>query len=58
MVDDVTDPNATVSHQYINNRDFDSEPGSGTAGDVGVGHLTFVYAEDSPNGASLFERVK
>ncbi len=56
MVYDVTQPQAPFFVQYVNNRDFgasNSELETGTAGDLGPEGLTFVSADDSPNGIPL-----
>jgi hypothetical protein len=38
---------------YVNNRDFEGDAEAGTAGDLGPEGLTFISAEESPNGAAL-----
>ena len=53
MVYDVTNPNQTFFVQYINTRDFSGDAVAGTAGDLGPEGLTFISAEDSPNGEPL-----
>lgn len=53
MVYDVTDPTAPTFVQYVNNRNFSGDAEAGTAGDLGPEGLTFISAEDSPNGAPL-----
>lgn len=53
MVYDVTNPQAPVFEQYINNRNFTQTPGPGTGGDLGVEGLRFVSAADSPTGGPL-----
>ncbi|MBE9189104.1 choice-of-anchor I family protein [Gloeocapsopsis crepidinum LEGE 06123] len=53
MTYDVTDPTNPQFVQYINNRHFSGDTEAGTAGDLGVEGLTFISAEDSPNGKPL-----
>ncbi|AKK03497.1 choice-of-anchor I family protein [Corynebacterium epidermidicanis] len=53
MVYDITDPQAPAFVTYLNNRDFAAAPDSGTAGDLGPEGLTFIPAEQSPNGKPL-----
>ncbi len=53
MAYDVTDPSNPTFVQYINNRDFSGDAEAGTAGDLGPEGLTFISAEDSPNGNPL-----
>ena len=53
MVYDVSDPHQPFFVQYINTRDFSGDPEAGTAGDLGPEGLTFISAEDSPNGEPL-----
>ncbi|QUX29269.1 choice-of-anchor I family protein [Nocardiopsis akebiae] len=48
MVYDVTDPREASFVQYLNNRDFTAEPGTGEAGDLGAEGLAFISASDSP----------
>ncbi|WP_017587928.1 choice-of-anchor I family protein [Nocardiopsis ganjiahuensis] len=48
MVYDVTDPHDVTFTQYLNHRDFDAEPGTREAGDLGPEGLTFISAGDSP----------
>lgn len=51
MVYDISNPFAPQYVQYINNRDFTVTPGPlADAGDLSPEGLTFVSAEDSPNG--------
>ncbi|MGB7443107.1 MAG: choice-of-anchor I family protein [Coleofasciculaceae cyanobacterium] len=53
MVYDITEPTTPQFVEYINNRDFSGDPAAGTAGDLGPEGLTFIAAEDSPNGQPL-----
>jgi hypothetical protein len=60
MVYDVTNPYAVQFKSYINNRNFALVPGPGTIapavpsiGDLGPEGLTFIKAENSPNGLPL-----
>jgi 2',3'-cyclic-nucleotide 2'-phosphodiesterase (5'-nucleotidase family) len=53
MMYDLSDPSNPEFVQYVNNRDFSGDAEAGTAGDLGVEDLTFVPAEDSPNGNAL-----
>ncbi|NES65432.1 MAG: alkaline phosphatase [Okeania sp. SIO2D1] len=53
MTYDVSDPSAPKFISYTNNRDFFGDPEAGTAGDLGPEGLTFISAEDSPNGIAL-----
>ncbi|NEO89366.1 MAG: hypothetical protein F6K56_03525 [Moorea sp. SIO3G5] len=53
MVYDVSEPTHPTFVQYINNRDFSGDAAAGTAGDLGPEGLTFISAEDSPNGRPL-----
>lgn len=53
MAYDVTNPSNPTFVQYINNRDFSGDAEAGTAGDLGPEGLTFISAEDSPNGNPL-----
>lgn len=53
MVYDITDPTAAKFEAYINNRDFTADPTTPAAGDLGPEGLTFIPAQDSPNGKPL-----
>ncbi|HEY9282210.1 MAG TPA: choice-of-anchor I family protein [Pyrinomonadaceae bacterium] len=57
LVYDLTDPSAPRLVQYVNNRDFAIDPQAGTlaatVGDLGPEGLTFIPAEESPNGRPL-----
>jgi len=53
MVYDITTPRAPQFVEYINNRDFSKDPGREAAGDVAPEGMSFVRAEDSPNGKPL-----
>lgn len=53
MVYNVTNPNAPVFVQYLNNRDWAGDLSNGTGGDSGVETLKFVSAANSPNGKNL-----
>lgn len=50
---DLSDPRSPELAGYVNSRDFAGDPEAGTAGDLGPEGLTFVSAEDSPNGMPL-----
>ncbi|MDY7007145.1 MAG: choice-of-anchor I family protein [Cyanobacteriota bacterium] len=53
MTYDVSNPLAPKFINYTNNRDFFGDPEAATAGDLGPEGLTFISAEDSPNGTAL-----
>ena len=66
MVYDITDPSAPKYQVYVNNRDFSINmealadegeeqlhDGLSKVGDLGAEGLTFIPAEDSPNGEAL-----
>ncbi|MDU0478038.1 choice-of-anchor I family protein [Staphylococcus chromogenes] len=53
MVYDVTDPKDAAFVTYLNNRDFAEDPASGKAGDLGPEGLTFIPAQQSPNGKPM-----
>ncbi len=60
MVYDLTEPSAPEFVEYLNNRDFSIELGDeptpeqlAAVGDLGPEGLTFISAEDSPNGEAL-----
>ena len=53
MVYDISEPTKSEFVQYINTRDFSGDPEAGTAGDLGPEGLSFIRAEDSPNGNPL-----
>jgi len=53
MVYDVTDPTAPNFVQYVNTCNFDGVLEEGTAGDVAPEGLTFIPADESPNGKPL-----
>ncbi|HWB04294.1 MAG TPA: choice-of-anchor I family protein [Verrucomicrobiales bacterium] len=53
MVYDISTPTAPVFVEYVNNRDFTVAPALPAAGDLGSEGLTFIKAEDSPNGSPL-----
>lgn len=48
MVYDIDTPTAPRFVEYVNNRDFDGDPETGTAGDLGPEGVTFISAADSP----------
>ncbi|MGI9013473.1 MAG: choice-of-anchor I family protein [Phycisphaerales bacterium] len=48
MVYDITNPNRVRFVEYVNNRDFQGDPESGTAGDLGPESILFVPADESP----------
>lgn len=53
MVYDITVPAEATFVTYVNNRDFDADPESSEAGDLGPEGLTFVPANASPTRAPL-----
>jgi hypothetical protein len=53
MVYDLSTLPAPTFVTYINNRDFEGDAEAGTALDLGPEGLTFVSAENSPNGVAL-----
>ncbi|WP_296667529.1 choice-of-anchor I family protein [Demequina sp.] len=53
MVYDVTNPNASRFVTYVNNRDFEADPESAAAGDLGPEGLAFISASDSPTGVPM-----
>lgn len=53
MVYDVTNPSAPQFVQYLNNRDFSAEVETPAAGDLGPEGLTFISAQNSPQGKPL-----
>ncbi|WP_153427375.1 choice-of-anchor I family protein [Streptomyces alkaliphilus] len=53
VVYDLTDPRAPRPAGYVNSRDFSGDAEAGTAGDLGPEGLTFIPAEESPNGRPL-----
>jgi hypothetical protein len=57
MVYDLTNPTAPRFVQYVNNRNFAVAPEAGTlagtVGDLGPEGLTFIPAEESPQGRPL-----
>jgi len=53
MIYDVGDPTTPVFQDYVNNRNFDADPESPEAGDLGPEGLVFIHASDSPNGEPL-----
>lgn len=53
MVYDISNPCRPRFIQYINNRDFDGDAESGTAGDLGPEGLKFISADNSPTGDPL-----
>jgi 2',3'-cyclic-nucleotide 2'-phosphodiesterase / 3'-nucleotidase / 5'-nucleotidase len=50
---DVTIPFLPRFVQYVNTRDFQGDPETGTAGDLGPEGVLFIKAQDSPNGRPL-----
>ncbi|WP_053171088.1 choice-of-anchor I family protein [Streptomyces sp. SBT349] len=50
---DLSDPRHPELAGYVNSRDFTGDPEAGTAGDLGPEGLTFIPADDSPNGHPL-----
>ena len=53
MTYDITDPNNPVFVEYINNRDFNGDPETGTAGDLGPEGIIVIPSEESPTSQSL-----
>lgn len=53
MVYNVSNPMAPVFEQYINNRNFDADPESPEAGDLGPESILYISADSSPNGMPL-----
>lgn len=53
MIYNVTNPEAPVFVDYINNRDFTGDPEQGTAGDLAPEGILFVPSTDSPTGTNL-----
>lgn len=53
VVYDVTIPFLPRFVQYVNTRDFQGDPETGTAGDLGPEGVHFIKAQDSPNGRPL-----
>ena len=50
---DVSDPAAPVMAAFRNDRDFSGDPKADTAGELAPEGMTFIGAEDSPNGTPL-----
>lgn len=48
LVYDISDVTAPTFVTYVNNRDLDADPASGSAGDLGPESIVFIAAEDSP----------
>ena len=53
MVYDITNPFEVKFIQYLNNRDFSSDPELGNAGDLGPEGIVFIPKKESPTGAPL-----
>ncbi|WP_098469751.1 choice-of-anchor I family protein [Serinibacter salmoneus] len=53
FVYDLTDPSAPAFVTYLNNRDFEADPTTAQAGDLGPEGFAFVPAEDSPTGEAM-----
>jgi len=53
MIYDVSNPGAPVLQDYVNNRNFDADPETPEAGDLGPEGLVFISASDSPIGEPL-----
>jgi hypothetical protein len=53
MVYDVTDPANATFVQYLNNRDFEADPETPEAGDLGPEGLAFIEGKDSPTGRPM-----
>lgn len=53
MIYDVSDPRRPVFNDYVNNRDFEADPESPEAGDLGPEGMVFISTADSPIGEPL-----
>jgi 2',3'-cyclic-nucleotide 2'-phosphodiesterase/3'-nucleotidase/5'-nucleotidase len=53
MAYDVSDPSNPVFLDYVNNRDFEADPESPEAGDLGTEGMIFIPARRSPNRCPL-----
>ena len=53
MVYDISSPARPSFIQFINTRNFEGDPEAGSAGDLAPEGLTFISAEDSPEGVPL-----
>jgi hypothetical protein len=53
MVYDITEPTAPGFVQYVNNRDFNENPGNLESGDLGPEGILFIGGDKSPNGSPL-----
>ncbi len=53
MVYDISDPKGPQFIEYVNNRDVNGDPESGTAGDLGPEGLLFIPADKSPTSTPL-----
>jgi hypothetical protein len=53
MIYEVSNPLAPVFQDYVNNRNFDADPETPEAGDLGPEGLVVVSAENSPIGEPL-----
>ncbi|NQU22054.1 MAG: bifunctional metallophosphatase/5'-nucleotidase, partial [Candidatus Nealsonbacteria bacterium] len=53
MIYDITDPTAPVFQSYVNNRNFDADPETAEALDLGPEGLKFIPAGKSPSGNPL-----
>lgn len=53
MVFDISNPASPIFHEYVNVRDFDADPETPEAGDLGPEGVLFIPAADSPNGQNL-----
>jgi 2',3'-cyclic-nucleotide 2'-phosphodiesterase/3'-nucleotidase/5'-nucleotidase len=49
----VSDPSNPVFLDYVNNRDFEADPESPEAGDLGTEGMIFIPARRSPNRCPL-----
>jgi hypothetical protein len=53
MVYDISQPENPRFIQYLNNRNFNRNPATGRAGDLGPAGMVFIPASQSPNGRPL-----
>lgn len=53
FVYDITDPTNATFVNYVNNRNFEADPATPEALDLGVEEVIYISAADSPNGQEL-----